>query len=73
MNTIRPGYILTDMTRRSFEDENLRAMRQNRMILQRWGEPGDLLGAVLLLASDASSYITGSEIVVDGGWSAKGL
>jgi len=73
VNTIRPGYIRTDMTRKSFDDETLRNDRLKRMILPRWGEPGDLLGAVLLLASDASSYITGSEIVVDGGWSAKGL
>jgi NAD(P)-dependent dehydrogenase (short-subunit alcohol dehydrogenase family) len=73
VNTILPGYILTDMTQKSFDDTALRAERQARMIIPRWGSPEDLIGAVIFLASDASSYITGADIVVDGGWSAKGL
>lgn len=73
VNAILPGYILTDMTRRSHEDEDKRDARQRRMILDRWGKPDDLVGAVLFLASEASAYVTGTEIVVDGGWSAKGL
>jgi NAD(P)-dependent dehydrogenase (short-subunit alcohol dehydrogenase family) len=73
VNTVLPGYILTDMTRKSFDDEALRAERQARMIIPRWGRPADLVGAVIFLAADASSYVTGADIVVDGGWSAKGL
>jgi NAD(P)-dependent dehydrogenase (short-subunit alcohol dehydrogenase family) len=73
VNTILPGYILTDMTQKSYDDEALRAERQARMILDRWGSPEDLIGAVIFLASDASAYVTGADIVVDGGWSAKGL
>ncbi|MCJ7482980.1 MAG: SDR family oxidoreductase, partial [Thermodesulfovibrionales bacterium] len=67
VNTILPGYILTDMTQKSFDDQALRAERQARMILDRWGTPADLVGAVIFLASDASSYVTGADIVVDGG------
>ena len=42
-------------------------------MLDRWGEPEDLVGAAVFLLSDASSYITGSTIYVDGGWTAKGF
>lgn len=73
VNNIVPGYILTDMTRRSHSDEKLRKQRDRRIIKNRWGTPEDLAGVIILLASDASDYITGTDIVVDGGWSAKGL
>jgi NAD(P)-dependent dehydrogenase (short-subunit alcohol dehydrogenase family) len=73
VNTVLPGYILTDMTQKSFADAALRTEREERMIIDRWGTPADLIGAVVFLASDASSYVTGADIVVDGGWSAKGL
>ena len=43
------------------------------MILPRWGEVGDMVGAAVFLASDASAYVTGTDLVVDGGWLAKGL
>ena len=43
------------------------------MILDRWGETYDIVGAAIFLGSDASSYITGTDIIVDGGWSARGL
>ena len=43
------------------------------MIIPRWGKPSDISGAVIFLLSDDSSYITGSEIVIDGGWSIKGI
>lgn len=73
VNNIVPGYILTDMTRNSYSKTNLKDLRDQRIIKNRWGTPDDLAGAVILLASDASDYITGTDIIIDGGWSAKGL
>ena len=48
-------------------------LRKARTMLDRWGKPEDLLGTCIFLASDASSYVTGQDIYVDGGWSANGL
>ena len=73
INNVCPGYIKTPMTMRSFKNSNLKKKRDTRMILKRWGEPKDLVGPCIFLASDSSSYITGSDIFVDGGWLAKGL
>jgi len=73
VNSIGPGYIQTDMTAKSFGDPKSRDYRAQRTILGRWGKPDDVVGLVILLASDASSYITGQDIYVDGGWLTKGL
>lgn len=73
VNAIGPGYIRTAMTRGSWEDPQKREDRQSRTILGRWGEPKDLAGVAVFLASSASAYITGESIYVDGGWLAKGL
>ena len=61
------------MTEKSFNDKNLRHDRESRTLLERWGQPEDLIGASIFLLSDASSYITASSIYVDGGWTAKGI
>ena len=43
------------------------------MIIKRWGNPKDLYGAIDFLISDKSNYITGQDLVIDGGWLSKGL
>ena len=72
-NTISPGYIRTDMTGESWTNLEKRQARQARTALGRWGTPDDLIGLIVLLCSDSSSYITGQDFLVDGGWSIKGL
>jgi 2-dehydro-3-deoxy-D-gluconate 5-dehydrogenase len=42
-------------------------------MFKRWGEPADILGSVIFLSSDASKYITGIDLNVDGGWLSNGL
>ena len=66
VNAIAPGYFATDMNRAFFESPQGEAMIR-RIPQRRVGDPGDLDGALLLLASDASAYMTGTTIVVDGG------
>jgi len=66
VNALAPGYILTDLNRDFFESQAGKALI-GRIPQRRLGQPDDLSGALLLLASDASNYMTGSCIVVDGG------
>ena len=73
VNALAPGYVRTAMTAASYGDPVLRAERLSRMIIQRWGAPEDMVGAAIFLASPASSYVTGTDLFVDGGWTAKGL
>jgi gluconate 5-dehydrogenase len=73
VNNLAPGYIRTQMTEASYADPARREARARHTMLGRWGEPRDLLGAAIFLASDASSYVTGQDLFVDGGWTAKGL
>jgi NAD(P)-dependent dehydrogenase (short-subunit alcohol dehydrogenase family) len=72
-NNVGPGYFVTEMTSRSWNDPDKRRQRTEHTVLGRWGEPRDLAGLVIFLASDASSYVTGQDIYVDGGWLIKGL
>ena len=66
MNAIAPGYVETEINKGFFATDAGRAMVK-RVPQRRIGAPGDLDGALLLLASDAGSYMTGSVLVVDGG------
>ncbi len=70
VNTICPTFILTDLTRPTFEDPERRAWVLDKIKLGRAGEVEDLMGAVVYLASDASSLVTGTSMLVDGGWTA---
>ncbi len=71
VNGIAPGWMSTDLTVALREDSARDEALLARMPIGRWGEPGDLAGAVVYLASDASSYVSGSFIAVDGGWLAR--
>ena len=71
VNAIAPGYMRTDNTKALQQDE-----MRNRQILERipagrWGDPTDLAGAAVFLASPASDYVSGEVLVVDGGWMGR--
>lgn len=72
-NCVAPGYIKTEMTRGTYENSITRSQRAAASMLDRWGNSNDLVGAILFLSSTASSFITGEEIKVDGGWTTNGL
>ncbi|MBD3678993.1 MAG: SDR family oxidoreductase [Rhodobacteraceae bacterium] len=70
VNTICPTFILTDLTRPTFEDPDKRAWVLDKIKLGRAGEVEDIMGAVVYLASEASALVTGTSLIVDGGWTA---
>ena len=70
VNTICPTFILTPLTRSTFEQPERRAWIEGKIKLGRVGEVEDIMGAVRYLASDASALVTGAAILIDGGWTA---
>mgnify|MGYP001334205297 CR=1 FL=1 len=73
VNNLGPGYIKTDMTSKTFSNKKLRQERAMHTMLGRWGEIHDLVGPCIFLASDASKYVTGQDLYVDGGWIANSI
>jgi 2-deoxy-D-gluconate 3-dehydrogenase len=71
VNAIAPGYMRTDNTRALVEDPVRYRQILERIPAGRWGEPSDLGGAVVFLASPASDYVHGHVLVVDGGWMGR--
>ena len=71
INCIAPGYMITDMTAPMRGEASRMAETNTRIPMQRWGVPSDLAGAAVFLASDASDYVNGFTIAVDGGFLAK--
>ena len=70
VNTLCPTFVRTPMTAPFFENPEFRARTLARIPLGRLGEVEDLMGAIVFLASDASSLMTGSSLIIDGGWTA---
>ncbi len=80
VNNIGPGYIKTKfhlqddrLNSLNWKDPNIHNQRCAKTFLGRWGTPEDIIGLVIFLCSDASNYITGQDVYVDGGWLSKGL
>jgi NAD(P)-dependent dehydrogenase (short-subunit alcohol dehydrogenase family) len=71
VNTICPTFILTDLTRSTFEQPDKRVWIEDKIKLGRVGEVEDIMGAVVYLASDASALVTGTALMIDGGWTAE--
>ena len=71
VNAIAPGYIATANTKALREDEVRNKAILDRIPQGRWGTPEDLMGTVVFLSSDASSYLNGSVVTVDGGWMGR--
>jgi 2-deoxy-D-gluconate 3-dehydrogenase len=70
INTICPTFIRTPLTQPTFEDPDKRAWVMDKIKLPRVGEVEDIMGAALYLASDASAMVTGTSMLIDGGWTA---
>jgi len=70
VNLIGPGYIATELTKPLWTDDDFNRWVIEKTPLARWGQPEDLVGAAVLLASRAGDFITGQIIYVDGGWLA---
>jgi NAD(P)-dependent dehydrogenase (short-subunit alcohol dehydrogenase family) len=70
INTVHPGFIETSMTAKRFSDNSARDWMMSRTPIGRSGQPQDIANGVLFLASDESSFMTGSELVIDGGFTA---
>jgi 3(or 17)beta-hydroxysteroid dehydrogenase len=70
-NSVHPGPIVTPMTEKRRADPTIRARMVSRIPLGRYGEAEEIAYGVLYLASDESRFVTGSELVIDGGWTAQ--
>lgn len=71
VNAIAPGTIQTNLTGARLQDQEVVAREAALTMLNRIGKPDDVLGAVVFLASDESSFITGTHLFIDGGYSVK--
>ena len=70
INTICPTFILTELTQPTFEDPDKRAWIFDKIKLGRVGKVEDIMGAAVYLASDAAALVTGTAVMIDGGWTA---
>lgn len=71
VNVVQPGVVETPLTRQIRDDPDWYRAYAEKGALGRWARPSELAGAVCFLVSDAASYVTGTELAVDGGWLAQ--
>ncbi len=71
VNSVHPGYCQTPMTTASYHDPVRRVKMEAKVPMGRYGQPEEVAQAILYLASDESSFVTGSEVVVDGGMTSQ--
>ncbi|MFB6172689.1 MAG: SDR family NAD(P)-dependent oxidoreductase [Haloarculaceae archaeon] len=71
VNALAPGYVATDLTTDLQENEDLRASILDRTPLDRFADPAEIAGPAVFLASEAASFVTGSVLSVDGGWTCR--
>ena len=70
-NSVHPGFVDSPMTRAHHDNPNIHQERVSKMPLGRMGQPEDIAAGILYLASDESSFVTGAELVIDGGMTAQ--
>jgi gluconate 5-dehydrogenase len=70
VNALAPGFVLTDLTRKVWDDDTMRDWLMRQTPQRRAGEPRDMVGTAVFLASPASDWVTGQTIYVDGGWTS---
>ncbi|UCD30536.1 MAG: glucose 1-dehydrogenase [Planctomycetota bacterium] len=71
VNALCPGPFVTEMNRPLVDDPEKNKEFVQRIPMGRWGDPQELAGSIIFLASDASSFMTGATLVVDGGWTSQ--
>jgi NAD(P)-dependent dehydrogenase (short-subunit alcohol dehydrogenase family) len=70
LNAVAPGVVETPLTKQIIDNQAWHGAYAEKNMLKRWAQPSEMAGAVVFLCSDASSYVTGSYLLVDGGWTA---
>jgi len=70
LNAVAPGVVETPLTKPIIDNESWYRAYAEKSMLKRWASPAEMAGAVVFLCSDASSYVTGAYLLVDGGWTA---
>jgi NAD(P)-dependent dehydrogenase (short-subunit alcohol dehydrogenase family) len=71
VNALAPGYMKTELVREAMEDREWYEQMREKHMLERFGDPEEVVGGAVYLVSDASSFVTGSTLVIDGGWTAQ--
>jgi len=70
VNAICPGVFATNMTEDYLKDEDFKEMIKTKVPLSRYAKSDELIGTIIYLASNASDYMTGHALVIDGGWTS---